>query len=139
MEARSLAWVLQLLPVSFAYRIRGNQEHPLLMCFLALIYSTHRARTNPWWVLAMTMAFCFLVLVKGAFAMFALVGAALWLVVVPAPQDGSNRWAWAGLAAAVITAALMLAGYESLYVRTTGESFLEFYRSTRLSESMTAQ
>src|SRR4029453_14302812 len=46
-EARSLAWVLQLLPVSFAYRIRGNQEHPLLMCFLALVYGTHRARTSP--------------------------------------------------------------------------------------------
>ncbi len=30
----------------------------------------------------------------------------------------------------------MLAGYESLYVRTTGESFLEFYRSTRLGESI---
>ena len=84
----------------------------------------------------MTMAFCFLVLVKGAFAMFALVGAALWVVVVPAPENGSNRWAWAGLAAAVITAALMLAGYEALYVRTTGESFLEFYRSTRLGASM---
>ena len=91
MEARSLAWVLQLLPVSFAYRIRGNQEHPLLMCFLALLYSTHRARTNAWWVLAMTMSFCLLVLVKGAFAMFALVGAVLWLVVVPPPEGGSNR------------------------------------------------
>jgi hypothetical protein len=136
MEARSLAWLLQLLPVSFAYRIRGNQEHPLLMCFLALVFSTHRARTNPWWMLAMAASFSFLVLVKGAFAMFALVAAALWLVLVPAPQDGSNRWAWAGLAAAVITAALMLAGYESLYVRTTGESFLEFYRSTRLGGSI---
>ena len=106
------------------------------MCFLALIYSTHRARTSPWWVLAMTMSFCFLVLVKGAFAMFALVGAALWLIVVPVPEGGPNRWAWAGLAAAVATAALMLAGYEALYVRTTGESFLEFYRSTRLGESI---
>ena len=74
------------------------------------------------------MSFCFLVLVKGAFAMFALVAAALWLVVVPAPPNGSNRWAWAGLAAAAIAAALMMAGYEALYVRTTGESFLEFYR-----------
>ena len=139
LEARSLAWVLQLLPVSFVYRIRGNQEHPLLMCFLALIYSTHRARANPWWMLAMMASFCFLVLVKGAFAMFALVGAALWLVVVPAPPGGSNRWAWAGLAAAVVAAALMLAGYEALYVRTTGESFLEFYRSTRLERVDAAQ
>ena len=136
LESRSLAWILQLLPVSFVYRIRGNQEHPLLMGFLALIYGTHRARTNPWWMLLMVASFCFLVLVKGAFAMFALVGAALWLVVIPAPPGGSNRWAWSGLTAAVVAAALMLAGYEALYVRTTGESFLEFYRTTRLGGSM---
>ncbi len=135
-EARSLAWVLQLLPVSFAYRIRGNQEHPLLMCFLALLYGTHRARTSPAWVSLMVAAFCFLVLVKGAFAMFALVGAALWLLVIPRPAGASDRWAWAGLAAAVAAAALMMAGYEALYVRTTGESFLDFYRSTRLGQSI---
>ena len=55
------------------------------MCFLALLYGTHRARTSPAWCWLMTMSFCFLVLVKGAFAMFALVGAALWLLVVPPP------------------------------------------------------
>jgi hypothetical protein len=135
-EARSLAWVLQLLPVSFAYRIRGNQEHPLLMCFLALVYGTHRARTSPAWVLLMVVAFCLLVLVKGAFASFALVGAALWLLVIPRPAGASDRWAWAGLAAALAAAALMMAGYEALYVRTTGESFLDFYRSTRLGQSI---
>ena len=135
-EARSLAWVLQLLPVSFAYRIRGNQEHPLLMCFLALVYGTHRARTSPAWVLLMVVAFCFLVLVKGAFAMFALVAAALWLLVIPRPAGASDRWAWAGLGAAVAAAVLMMAGYEALYVRTTGESFLDFYRSTRLGQSI---
>ena len=136
LESRSLAWILQLLPVSFVYRIRGNQEHPLLMCFLALIYGTQRARTDPWWTLLMVASFCCLVLIKGAFAMFALVGAALWVVIIPAPPDGSNRWAWSGLTAAVVAAALMLAGYEALYVRATGESFLEFYRTTRLGGSM---
>ncbi len=135
-EARSLAWILQLLPVSFAYRIRGNQEHPLLMCFLALVYATHRARTSPAWVVLLVVAFCFLVLVKGAFAMFALVGAALWLLVIPRPEGASDRWAWAGLAAAVTAAVLMMAGYEAIYVRATGESFLDFYRSTRLGQSI---
>jgi hypothetical protein len=135
-EARSLAWILQLLPVSFAYRIRGNQEHPLLMCFLAVIYGTARARANPAWVLLTVGAFCFLVLVKGAFAMFALVSAALWLLVMPAPNGASDRWAWAGLGAAAGAAVLMMVGYEAIYVRTTGESFLDFYRSTRLGASI---
>lgn len=135
-EARPLAWVLQLLPVSFAYRIRGNQEQPLLMCFLAIVYGTARARTNPAWMLLVVASFCFLVLVKGAFAAFALVAAALWLLLVPAPAQASDRWAWAGLAAAAVAAWLMMAGYEAIYVRTTGESFIEFYRSTRLGESI---
>ncbi|HEY6616435.1 MAG TPA: hypothetical protein VIZ32_18015, partial [Vicinamibacterales bacterium] len=60
----------------------------------------------------------------------------LWLVVIPVPTGESNRWAWSGLIAAVVAAALMLAGYEALYVRTTGESFLEFYRPTRHGGAM---
>lgn len=135
-EARALAWVLQLMPVAFVYRIRGNQEHPLLMCFLALLYATHRARVQPAWMLLMAASLCFLVLVKGAFAMFALVSAALWLLIVPAPDRGSDRRGWIGLVLAAAVAVAMTAGYEALYVRTTGESFLEFYRSTRLGESM---
>jgi dolichyl-phosphate-mannose-protein mannosyltransferase len=137
-EAYALASVLQLLPVAFVYRIRGNQEQPLLMCLLALLYGAHQARSSrPWiWVPVMTAALCFLVLVKGAFAMFAIVATALWLIVVPPTGAGSSRWGWVGLAVAAAAAALMMVAYEALYVRTTGESFLEFYRSTRLGESM---
>jgi hypothetical protein len=106
------------------------------MCFLAVIYGTARARTSPGWMVLTVGAFCFLVLVKGAFAMFALVSAGLWLLVMPAPGGASDRWAWIGLGAAAGTAVLMMAGYEAVYVRTTGESFLDFYRSTRLGESI---
>jgi hypothetical protein len=127
---------LQLMPVAFVYRIRANQEHPLFMCFLAIVYATHRTRERAAWMALSIAAFCFLVLVKGAFAMFALVSAALWIVVVPAPAGGSNRRAWVGLAGMVAAAAVMAVGYEAIYVRTTGESFIEFYRSTRLGQSM---
>ena len=135
-EARALAWTLQLLPVAFAYRIRANQEHPVLLAFLAMLYATHRARTRPAWLLLTIAAFCFFVLVKGAFAMFALVGAALWLLIIPTPPGGSDRWAWLGLVLTVVAAALLVVGYESLYVRATGESFLDFYRTQRLGASI---
>ncbi|HET7220418.1 MAG TPA: glycosyltransferase family 39 protein, partial [Vicinamibacterales bacterium] len=137
-EARALASVLQLLPIAFVYRIRGNQEPPLLMCFLALLYGAHKARSaRPWvWVPLMMAALCLLVLIKGAFATFAVVATALWLLIVPAADGDGNRRGWIGLAIAAASAALMAAGYEALYVRTTGESFVEFYRSTRLGESM---
>ncbi len=135
-DARALAWVLQLLPVSFVYRIRANQEHPLLMCFLAMIYATDRARVRPAWIAVMVVSFCALALIKGAFAMFALAAAGLWILVVPCAEPGANRRAWVGLAAAALAALAMFAIYESAYVRVTGESFLEFYRSTRLGQSM---
>jgi hypothetical protein len=106
------------------------------MCFLAVLYATERARTNPAWIALTVVAFGFLVLVKGAFAMFTLVAAALWLLVVPAPAGAVDRWAWTGLAAAALASGLMMTGYEALYVRATGESFLEFYRSTRLGQSI---
>jgi hypothetical protein len=135
-DARALAWVLQLLPVSFVYRIRANQEHPLLMCVLALIYATDRARSRPAWIALMTASLCWLALIKGAFAMFALASAALWLLVVPPADGGVNRRGWIGLAVAAAAAIAMFAIYESVYVRVAGESFLAFYRSTRLGQSM---
>jgi len=135
-DARALAWVLQLLPVAFVYRIRGNQEHPLLVCFLALIYASHRARSNPIWIALMVAAFCWLALIKGAFAMFALIAAALWIAIVPPDKDGASWRAWLGLAVAGVAAIVLFAIYEAAYVRVTGESFLAFYRNTRLGESM---
>jgi Dolichyl-phosphate-mannose-protein mannosyltransferase len=135
-EARALAWVVQLLPIAFVFRIRANQEHPVLMAFVAMLYATERARTQAAWVLLAIAAFCFFLLVKGAFAMFALVAAALWLLLIPTPPGGSDRWAWTGLALTLLVAALLVAGYEAFYVRTTGESFLSFYRARRLGDSM---
>jgi Dolichyl-phosphate-mannose-protein mannosyltransferase len=135
-ESRPLAWLLQLIPVAFVYRIRANQEHPLLMCFLAMLYATARARQQPAWIGLTIVAFCALVLIKAAFAMFAVAGAALWLLLVPAPPGGSDRWAWLGLAAALAAAALVAVAYEAAYVRVTGESFLAFYGSTRLGASI---
>jgi hypothetical protein len=136
LEARTLAWTLQLLPVAFAYRIRANQEHPVLLAFLVLLYATHRVRERPAWVALMVAAFGVIVMIKGLFAMFALVGAALWLIFIPAPVQGRDRWGWLGLTVTLVAAVLLVIGYEAAYVRTTGESFLEFYRTQRLGVSI---
>ena len=40
-EARALGWILQLLPLAFAYRVRANHEQPLVMCLaMALLGSS---------------------------------------------------------------------------------------------------
>jgi hypothetical protein len=137
-EARSLAWLLQLLPVAFVYRIRANQEHATLLCFLAVLYGTHRSREHPAWIALTVAAFCFFVLIKGVFAVIALVGAVLWLMVGADNRNttGSRRWPWVGLVLMVAAASIMMASYEVLYRRTTGESFLAFYKATRLGASV---
>jgi hypothetical protein len=136
-EARSLAWILQLLPVAFVYRIRGNQEPPLLVCFLLMLYATHRSRTQPWWIVLTVVAFCTLTLIKGAFAVPALLGAVVWAAIVVKPGDSTRSpWPWVGLAASLASAAAVVALYELVYARVTGDSFLDFYRSTRLGASI---
>lgn len=138
-EARSLAWLLQLIPVAFVYRIRGNHEHPLLMCFLAMLYATHRARTQPRWMAVVVAAFCFLVLIKGAFAMLALAAAMAWAVLVQGVPQAQGRFflrQLSGFALAIAFAAAMLSVYERVYLRTTGESFFDFYSGTRLGASI---
>jgi hypothetical protein len=140
-EARSLAWLLQLLPVAFAYRIRANQEHATLLCFLAVIYGTHRSREHHGWIVLTVVAFCFFVLIKGVFALIALAGAVLWLMVgADSPKEGdtpgSRRWPWVGLVTMAAAAVIMMMSYEALYRRTTGESFLAFYNATRLGGSI---
>jgi hypothetical protein len=101
-----------------------------------LIYASHRARSNPAWIVLMVAAFCWLALIKGAFAMFALIGAALWIAIVPPDKGGASWRAWLGLVVAGLAAIVLFAIYEAAYVRITGESFLAFYRNTRLGESM---
>jgi hypothetical protein len=65
-----------------------------------------------------------------------LVGAALWLLLVPGPAQRADRWAWLGLALTCVAAVLLVAAYEAAYVQATGESFVQFYRSNRLGVSM---
>lgn len=151
-EARSLAWILQLIPIAFSYRLRATQEPPMLVGLLALLYATERARTQPVWIAAMAAIVCALVLIKAAFVVFAVAAAVLWLVVVPAvprvpavpgvPEvrgvpaprttSGGNRWPIAGLLLALACAAAMVASYEITYQRVTGQSFLAFYGTQRV-------
>jgi hypothetical protein len=138
-EARALAWLLQLLPVAFTYRIRANQEPATLMCLLILLYATSRAQRHAGWIALMVASFCFLVLIKGVFAIFALAGAALWILLAPPegerPAAGAVR-PWLGLVASIGAAAIMMLVYEALYRNATGDSFLTFYHSQRLSSGV---
>ncbi len=141
LEARALGWLVQLLPIAFTFRIRANHEQAVLLCLVAALYGTERARTRPRWVLVTVAGLVGLLLVKGALAVFGPVLCVLWLLArritasEPAPSD---RAAWLGLAAGVVSMGATAALYELLYRLATGEPFWSFYLARQLGVAAAA-
>jgi hypothetical protein len=133
-DARALAWLLQLLPIAFVFRIRANHEYALLAGLLLALYSTERARSSPRWTFGMLAGFLFVLLVKGIFAGMVPVSCAVWLVArARQPSGARGCWpAWAAIVLMPIVAAAGAWGYEAAYVRVTGRSFLAVYRERQL-------
>jgi 4-amino-4-deoxy-L-arabinose transferase-like glycosyltransferase len=134
-EARALAWILQLLPIAFTYRIRANQEAALLVCLVGALLGTELSRRRAAWGLLTTASLVWFLLVKGVLSLVGPAACTLWLLVrrraSPRPRPGDGR-AWAGLALAVAAMALVAVGYELAYRRATGESFWLVYAGRQL-------
>jgi 4-amino-4-deoxy-L-arabinose transferase-like glycosyltransferase len=133
-EARTLGWILQLLPIAFVYRVRANHEYALLAGLLFAVYSTERARKRPVWTLGMVAGFGIVLLVKGVFAVIVPLTCAVWLLArASGRRDLLQDWrAWAAVAAMPAVGALAAWGYEAAYVSVTGRSFLAVYQSRQL-------
>lgn len=128
-EARALAWLVQLLPIAFTYRIRANQEPLVLLCLVAALLGTERSRTRPRWVLLTVAALVTWVLAKGALALLGPAACALWLL---ARRVRPSSPAWWGLGLGVLAVVLVAFGYELSYERVTGEPFLSAYLGRQL-------
>jgi hypothetical protein len=133
-EARSLAWLLQLLPVAFTYRIRANQEQALLLGFAAALLGVERSRKQPAWGAVTIASLVALLLVKGVLAAFAATACALWLLLRRRGQEGSgsDRGAWVGLFSGLGAMAVTVVGYEVAYQSVTGQPFLSSYLARQL-------
>ena len=135
LEARALGWLIQLLPIAFTFRIRANHEAAVLLCLLAALYGTERARREPRWALLTVAGLVGLLLVKGILAVFGPALCMLWLVarrLTSERAQASDRGAWLGIAAGVAAVAAAAAAYELLYRGATGEPFWSFYVSRQL-------
>ena len=141
LEARALGWLVQLLPIAFTFRIRANHEQALLLCLVAALYGTERARSRPRFALLAVAGLVGLLLVKGVLALFGPALCALWLLSRrltasrPAPSD---RAAWLGLAAGVVAMGLTAGAYEHFYRLATGQPFWSFYLSRQLGVAAAA-
>ena len=141
LESRALGWLVQLLPIAFTFRIRANHEQALLLCLVAALYGTERARSRPRFALLTVAGLVGLLLVKGVLAVFGPALCALWLLARrltasrPAPSD---RAAWLGLAAGVVAMGATAGAYEHLYRLATGEPFWSFYLARQLGVAAAA-
>jgi 4-amino-4-deoxy-L-arabinose transferase-like glycosyltransferase len=132
-EARALAWTLQLMPIAFVFRIRANQEYLLLAGLLVALYGVERSRDRAGWLWMALAGFLYALSVKGLFALIVPVIAIVWLVVMPARPGSRPVRGW--LAVGLMLLATPVAGllYERAYVATIGDSFLDYYLHLRLS------
>lgn len=143
-EADAVQWAALIFPVAFVYRVRANQEYPVLALMLAALYATERARYRPVWMVGTACAAAALVLVKGIFVVFLPAVCVLWLLLVPAPGDDNagrlespRPWkdgaAWLGVVLAAVAVLAVAWMYEWAYHRATGASFLSFYLQKRIA------
>lgn len=141
LESRTLAWLVQLLPIAFTFRIRANHEAALLLCLLAALYGTERARRDARFTPLVLAGLVGLLLVKGLLAVFGPALCALWLLArrrASSQSDGSDRTAWLGVAAGVLAMAAAAAAYELAYRHATGEPFWSFYAARQLGVAQAA-
>jgi hypothetical protein len=128
-EARTLGWLLQLLPIFFVFRVRANHEPALLaLFFVALLATEALIRSRRGALPLLIAALAALMVVKGFLVVPATVCCALWLLV-RSRESGTAarpRWIVSALAVAGGLIAVVLA-YEWAYRATTGESFLAAY------------
>ena len=98
LEARALGWLVQLLPIAFTFRIRANHEPAVLLCLVAALYGTERARSRPRWALLTVAGLVGLLLVKGVLAVFGPALCALWLLCSPPHRPRAGALGARGLA-----------------------------------------
>jgi hypothetical protein len=153
LESRALGWLIQLIPIAFTFRIRANHEAAVLLCLLAALYGTERARRDARFALLVAAAFAFLLLVKGLFALFAPLLCALWLLAgrragaarAPASSSsgrsdgGGERRAWSAIAFGVAASAAVALAFELAYRQASGEPFWSFYASRQLGVAATTE
>jgi 4-amino-4-deoxy-L-arabinose transferase-like glycosyltransferase len=131
LEARSLTWILQLLPIAFTFRVRANQEQAVLLLLVLAVLGTERSRSQRAWALLTAASLAGLFLVKGVLGLVGPVVCALWLATRRDPPP-SNAFAWRALAGAVVFVAVTVVAYELAYRHLTGEPFLADYLGRQL-------
>lgn len=142
LEARSLAWILQLLPIAFVYRARANHEQAVVLYVLLALLGAELTRKTLWGTLLMASGLVALFLTKGIFVLFGLALCALWLILRGRASDDDATVATRGAIGWMIAAAFTVGSailYEWAYRNTTGEGFLAVYLGNQIGVAARAE
>jgi hypothetical protein len=124
---RSALLLLQLVPAAFVFRVRANQEYPMLLCLLVALLALDGVRRSWGWSLAVAAALTAALLVKGVFVAIVLLGAGLWVLVNPVRAPGSMVRPIVALAGSVVAMVIVALVYDALYERAAATTFWAGY------------
>lgn len=127
-EARALLWIAQLLPIAFAYRIRGNHEQAVLFFLLLALFGLERVTRNFLWTLCLFISLLATMLIKGLFVLFAIAICLFWALFRSGNRKIKGRIVRIlSILISLFLLAICVHLYEQLYVASTGDSFLQGY------------
>ena len=124
---RSALVLLQLVPAAFVFRVRANQEYPMLLCLLVVLLALDGVRRSWSWSAVAALALTASLLVKGVFVAIVLLGAGLWVIVNPLRVPGSIVRPVVALAASAVMMAVVALVYDQLYEQAAGTTFWAGY------------
>ena len=139
-DSRLLVSLLLLLPIAFAYRIRANQEQPLLMFLLAALYGLERSRASLKWAAISTAGLAGLFVVKGVFVVVAIAAAVTWLGFRQwwRPGQPGRLRPWLALAMGIAAIAAIYFVYDVIYAGVVGEPFFRWYWARQFGVAVAA-
>jgi len=137
-DARVLVTLMLLVPIAFTYRIRANQEQPLLMFLLVAFLGIERSRTSLKWAVLSTAGLAGLFLVKGVFVAIAIAACVAWLAVRQWwwPDEQPRGRPWIGLAIAGVSLLGLAVAYETAYSSVAGERFFPWYSARQFGVAL---
>jgi len=128
--ARASLVLLQIMPVAFIFRIRDNQEYPMLACLMAALLGLSFVTRSWKWILGVVAAVACGLLVKGVFVVLILLGAFGWIAVNP--SGGSRARQCVALAVACLAIVAVAVAYDAWYAAATGAPFWRAYWARQL-------
>ena len=133
-DARAAMALIQLMPVAFIFRLRANQEYPLLAALLITLVGIDRVRESWGWLTLVAFGLAAGLWIKGAFVIMLLLAAGVWAVINPTRRPGTIGRPIVALAVGVASIGGAMWLYDTWHHAATGLPFWSRYWQRQMSE-----